>query len=174
MQRALLAVVDGRTEAPDPFWRVSREQTLANRTDLTATPKARRGDGTPAPLTLDVEGGTDDIYIVMTRYASGAIRFPHAQRNRLVAESAEGHARTPIGFDPRSSCTSAERADAVDSSAPPSRLWCSRWPGRLPTMPSPNSPCCWEPPRGSWKDRPEGWTSRSPRRTRQQRRSSCR
>ncbi len=64
------------TEPPDPFlanltatkrWQV--EQTL------TATPKARRGEGTPAPLTLDVEGGPDDVYIVMTRYASGAIRF---------------------------------------------------------------------------------------------------
>ena len=64
------------TELPDPFlanltatkrWQV--EQTL------TATPKARRGEGTPAPLTLDVEGGPDDVYIVMTRYASGAIRF---------------------------------------------------------------------------------------------------
>ena len=66
----------GITEAPDPFlanltatnrWQV--EQTL------TATPKARRGEAAPAPLTLDVEGGPDDVYIVMTRYASGAIRF---------------------------------------------------------------------------------------------------
>lgn len=66
----------GVTEAPDPFlanltatkrWHV--EQTL------TATPKARRGEATPTPLTLDAEGGPDDVYIVMTRYASGAIRF---------------------------------------------------------------------------------------------------
>ncbi len=63
-------------EAPDPFvahltatnrWQV--EQTL------TATPKARRGEAAPAPLILDVEGGPDDAYVVMTRYASGAIRF---------------------------------------------------------------------------------------------------
>ena len=63
-------------EVPDPFvanltatkrWEV--EQTL------TATPKARRGEAAPAPLTLDVEGAPDDAYIVMTRYASGAIRF---------------------------------------------------------------------------------------------------
>ncbi len=63
-------------ETPDPFltnltatkrWQV--EQTL------TATPKARRGEAAPAPLTLDVEGDPDDVYIVMTRYASGAIRF---------------------------------------------------------------------------------------------------
>ena len=63
-------------EVPDPFvanltatkrWEV--EQTL------TATPKARRGEATPAPLTLDVEGAPDDAYIVMTRYNSGAIRF---------------------------------------------------------------------------------------------------
>ena len=48
-------------EAPDPFvanltatsrWEV--QQTLV------ATPKARRGEATPAPLTLDVEGGSDD------------------------------------------------------------------------------------------------------------------
>ncbi len=66
----------GVTDLPDPFlanltatnrWHV--EQTL------TATPKARRGEAAAAPLTLDVEGGPDDIYIVMTRYASGAIRF---------------------------------------------------------------------------------------------------
>ena len=67
----------GATEPPDPFlvnltatkrWEV--EQTL------TATPKARRGETAPAPpLTLDVEGDPDDVYIVMTRYASGAIRF---------------------------------------------------------------------------------------------------
>ena len=64
------------TEIPDPFlanltatkrWEV--EQTL------TARPKARRGETAPAPLTLDVEGEADDVYIVMTRYASGAIRF---------------------------------------------------------------------------------------------------
>ncbi len=63
-------------EAPDPFvahltatsrWEV--EQTLV------ATPKARRGEAAPAPLTLDVEGSPDDAYVVMTRYASGAIRF---------------------------------------------------------------------------------------------------
>lgn len=77
--RATGAARGGRraaSEPPDPFlasltgtkrWQI--EQTL------TATPKARRGDGTPAPLTVDVEGGTDDIYVVMTRYASGAIRF---------------------------------------------------------------------------------------------------
>ena len=66
----------GAAETPDPFlanltatkrWEV--EQTL------TATPKARRGETAPAPLTLDVEGDADDVYIVMTRYASGAIRF---------------------------------------------------------------------------------------------------
>ena len=54
-------------EVPDPFvanltatkrWEV--EQTL------TATPKARRGEAAPAPLTLDVEGAPDDAYIVMT------------------------------------------------------------------------------------------------------------
>ena len=77
--RATGAARGGRraaSEPPDPFlasltgtkrWQI--EQTL------TATPKARRGDGTPAPLTVDVEGGTDDIYVVMTRYASGANRF---------------------------------------------------------------------------------------------------
>ena len=63
-------------EAPDPFvahltatsrWEV--EQTLV------ATPKARRGEAAPAPLTLDVEGRPDETYVVMTRYASGAIRF---------------------------------------------------------------------------------------------------
>ncbi len=63
-------------EAPDPFlmnltatkrWQV--EQTL------TATPKTRRGEAASAPLTLDVEGGPEDVYVVMTRYASGAIRF---------------------------------------------------------------------------------------------------
>ena len=63
-------------EATDPFlanltatkrWQV--EQTLV------ATPKTRRGEAAPAPLTLDVEGGPDDVYIVMTRYDSGAIRF---------------------------------------------------------------------------------------------------
>ena len=66
----------GVTEAPDPFlanltatkrWEV--EQTL------TATPRARRGEAVSTPLTLDVEGGPDDVYIVMTRYASDAIRF---------------------------------------------------------------------------------------------------
>ncbi|WHZ15243.1 MAG: hypothetical protein OJF52_002084 [Nitrospira sp.] len=63
-------------EAPDKFlvdltttkrWQV--EQTL------DAIPKARRGEAAPAPLTLDVEGDQADIYVVMTRYASGAIRF---------------------------------------------------------------------------------------------------
>ena len=63
-------------EVPDPFlenltatkrWQVEQS--------LTATPKTRRGEAAPAPLTLDVEGGPDDAYIVMTRYASGAIRF---------------------------------------------------------------------------------------------------
>lgn len=63
-------------EAPDPFvahltatrrWEV--EQTLV------ATPKARRGEAAPAPLTLDVEGDHDEAYVLMTRYASGAIRF---------------------------------------------------------------------------------------------------
>ena len=63
-------------EAPDPFltnltatkrWQV--EQTLV------ATPKARRGEAAPVPLTLDVEGGPDEVYVVMTRYTSGAIRF---------------------------------------------------------------------------------------------------
>lgn len=42
---------------------------------LDATPKTRRGEAAPAPLTLDVEGGPDDLFVVMTRYASGAIRF---------------------------------------------------------------------------------------------------
>lgn len=42
---------------------------------LTATPKVRRGEAAAAPLTLDVEGGPDDVFVVMTRYASGAIRF---------------------------------------------------------------------------------------------------
>ena len=66
-----------RGAAPvDPFvgsltatkrWEV--EQTL------TAAPKVRRGEAAPAPLTLDVEGGPDDVYVVMTRYPSGAIRF---------------------------------------------------------------------------------------------------
>ena len=79
------------TEAPDPFlanltatnrWQV--EQTL------TATPKARRGETAPAPLTLDVEGGPNDVYIVMTRYASGAIRFhmPSEQARRGMRRSA--------------------------------------------------------------------------------------
>ncbi|MCS6328166.1 MAG: hypothetical protein H8K06_13915 [Nitrospira sp.] len=77
--RATGAVRGGRratAEAPDPFlknltatkrWQI--EQTL------TATPKVRRGEAAAAPLTLDVEGGPDDIYMVMTRYASGAVRF---------------------------------------------------------------------------------------------------
>lgn len=42
---------------------------------LTATPKLRRGEAAPTPLTLDVEGRADEVYVVMTRYASGAIRF---------------------------------------------------------------------------------------------------
>ena len=63
-------------EPPDPFlknltatkrWQI--EQTLI------ATPKVRRGEAVAAPLTLDVEGAPDDIYVVMTRYASGAVRF---------------------------------------------------------------------------------------------------
>src|SRR5574340_407622 len=63
-------------EAPDKFlvdltatkrWEVEQS--------LDATPKARRGEAAPAPLTLDVEGDQADIYVVMTRYASGAIRF---------------------------------------------------------------------------------------------------
>jgi hypothetical protein len=63
-------------EAPDPFvahltatsrWEV--EQTLV------ATPKARRGEAVPAPLVLDVEGNPGEVYVVLTRYASGAIRF---------------------------------------------------------------------------------------------------
>ena len=77
--RATGAVQEGRraaAEARDPFlenltathrWQI--EQTL------TATPKARRGEGVQPPLTLDVEGSPDDIYVVMTRYASGAVRF---------------------------------------------------------------------------------------------------
>ncbi len=77
--RATGAVRGGRravAEPPDPFlknltatkrWQV--EQTL------TATPKVRRGEAAAAPLTLDVEGSPDDIYVVMTRYASGAVRF---------------------------------------------------------------------------------------------------
>ena len=75
MQRALLAVVDGRPRSRrihfgeshgNKRWQI--EQTL------TATLKARRGDGTPAPP-LWMSRWHDDIYVVMTRYASGAIRF---------------------------------------------------------------------------------------------------
>jgi hypothetical protein len=62
--------------AADPFvanltatsrWEV--EQTLV------ATPKVRRGEAAPAPLTLEVAGRADEVYVVMTRYASGAIGF---------------------------------------------------------------------------------------------------
>jgi hypothetical protein len=42
---------------------------------MILAPKARRGEAAPAPLTLDVEGSPDEAYVVMTRYASGAIRF---------------------------------------------------------------------------------------------------
>ena len=82
-------------EAPDHFlesltktkrWQI--EQTL------TAKPKARRGEAVPAPLTLDVEGGPDDVYVVMTRYASGAIRFhmpsEPARRGRRRGARARG------------------------------------------------------------------------------------
>jgi hypothetical protein len=66
----------GAAAAPDPFvanltatkrWQV--EQTL------TATPKVRRGEVAPAPLSLEVEGRADEVYVVMTRYQSGAVRF---------------------------------------------------------------------------------------------------
>ena len=87
----------GATETPDPFltnltatkrWEV--EQTL------TATPKARRGETAPAPLTLDVEGDPDDVYIVMTRYASGAIRFH--MPNEPARRGRQRSARTLYSF----------------------------------------------------------------------------
>ncbi|MBA5870467.1 MAG: CHAT domain-containing protein [Nitrospira sp. CR2.1] len=77
--RATGAVRGGRraaAEARDPFL---ESLTATNRWEieqtLTATPKARRGEGVQPPLTLDVQGSPDDIYVVMTRYASGAVRF---------------------------------------------------------------------------------------------------
>ncbi|MBS0171512.1 MAG: CHAT domain-containing protein [Nitrospira sp.] len=69
----------GRRAAAEPPDRFLEHLTATKRWQieqtLTATPKARRGEAAPAPLTLDVEGAPDDIYVVMTRYASGAIRF---------------------------------------------------------------------------------------------------
>ena len=61
---------------PDPF--VARLTTTSRwevDQTLVATPKARRGEAVPAPLVLDVEGNAGEVYVVMTRYASGAIRF---------------------------------------------------------------------------------------------------
>ena len=63
-------------EAVDPF--VDR-LTTASRWEvdqtLVATPKARRGEAAPDPLTLDVGAAPNEVYVVMPRYASGAIRF---------------------------------------------------------------------------------------------------
>ena len=77
--RALNSGRDGRRAAagaPDPF--VAR-LTTASRWEvdqtLEATPKARRGEAAPDPLIIDVEGNPGELYVVMTRYASGAIRF---------------------------------------------------------------------------------------------------
>ena len=77
--RAVQSGRDGRraaAEVPDPF--VAR-LTTASRWEvdqtLVATPKARRGEGVPDPLIIDVEGNPGEVYVVMTRYASGAIRF---------------------------------------------------------------------------------------------------
>lgn len=62
--------------AEDPFVaKLAATKRWEVEQSLTATPKVRRGEAAPAPLTLDVAGGADEVYVVMTRYASGAIRF---------------------------------------------------------------------------------------------------